>query len=120
MQLPVVPKVPPMLQRLFVYGTLAPGSVNEHILRDVAGTWSKGSVRGRLLQEGWGADRGYPGIVVDPTAELVSGFVLASEALTKEWERLDDFEGGEYERVVAEVELEGGQVAPAFLYQLKR
>ena len=109
-----------MLQRLFVYGTLAPGRSNEHVLSNVAGTWSKGSVRGQLLQEGWGADRGYPGIVVDPTAELVNGFVLASDALTNEWERLDDFEGAEYERVVAEVELEGGQLVPAFLYQLKR
>ena len=109
-----------MLQRLFVYGTLAPGRANEHVLSDIAGTWSKGSVRGQLLQEGWGAERGYPGIVVDPAAELVHGFVLASDALTNEWERLDDFEGAEYERVVAEVELEGGQVVPAFLYQIKR
>ena len=109
-----------MLERLFVYGTLAPGRPNEHVLDGVSGTWAKGSVRGRLLQEGWGADRGYPGIVVDRAAGLVEGFVLTSDALTNEWERLDEFEGPQYERVVAEVELEAGQVVPAFIYQLKR
>lgn len=109
-----------MLERLFVYGTLAPGRLNEHILGNVPGTWEEGSVRGHLLQQGWGADRGYPGIVVDPSAARVQGFMLTSDALTSEWERLDDFEGSEYERVVAQVELVVGGVVAAFIYQLKR
>ena len=44
-----------MVDRLFVYGTLAPGRPNEHILADVAGEWEPASVTGRLLEEGWGA-----------------------------------------------------------------
>lgn len=54
-----------MLQRLFVYGTLAPGRPNEHVLSAVPGTWQRGTVRGRLMQAGWGAEQGYPGVVID-------------------------------------------------------
>jgi gamma-glutamylcyclotransferase (GGCT)/AIG2-like uncharacterized protein YtfP len=43
-------------ERLFVYGTLAPGRPNEHMLAEVDGEWETATVRGRLVQEGWGAD----------------------------------------------------------------
>jgi hypothetical protein len=51
--------------RLAVYGTLAPGRPNHHQLNSLSGRWIKGTVRGQLLQEGWGAELGYPGIVLD-------------------------------------------------------
>ena len=35
---------------LFVYGTLAPGEPNEHILKDVEGVWLEASVTGKLYQ----------------------------------------------------------------------
>ena len=35
-----------MTQRLFVYGTLAPGRANGHVLADVPGTWELATVRG--------------------------------------------------------------------------
>jgi len=106
--------------RLFVYGTLAPGRPNAHMLSSVVGTWEKGAVRGRLLAEGWGADHGYPGIVLDRSAQPVVGFVLTSEQLSKEWARLDAFEGQAYRRAIAEVQLDGGSVVKAFIYQLSR
>jgi gamma-glutamylcyclotransferase (GGCT)/AIG2-like uncharacterized protein YtfP len=109
-----------MLQRLFVYGTLAPGRPNEHVLSAVPGTWQQATVRGHLIQEGWGADQGYPGIVVNESAGSVPGFLLTSDALHSEWNRLDAFEGAEYERVLAKVQLDGGHVVEAYLYQLKR
>ena len=37
-----------MTDRLFVYGTLAPGRANEHILQSVPGTWEPAVVKGRL------------------------------------------------------------------------
>jgi gamma-glutamylcyclotransferase (GGCT)/AIG2-like uncharacterized protein YtfP len=43
-------------ERLFVYGTLAPGRPNEHMLAEVDGEWETATVRGRLVPEGWGAD----------------------------------------------------------------
>ena len=51
--------------RFAVYGTLAPGRPNHHQLRGLSGRWIEGTVRGQLLQEGWGAEIGYPGIVLD-------------------------------------------------------
>jgi gamma-glutamylcyclotransferase (GGCT)/AIG2-like uncharacterized protein YtfP len=107
-----------MTLRIFVYGTLAPGRSNEHVLSGIPGAWQKGWVRGRLLQEGWGAKQGYPGLVIDDTAGKVEGFVLSSDALADEWARLDKFEGGQYDRVITQVELEDGKVAQAFIYQL--
>lgn len=109
-----------MRERLFVYGTLAPGRPNAHILAGVAGTWEKGCVRGDLLQAGWGADQGYPGIVLNASAKPVEGFVLTSDELSQEWARLDAFEGVGYRRVLAPVELETGGLVQAYIYQLHR
>ena len=63
-----------MIHRLFVYGTLAPGQPNAHVLGDVPGTWEPARVTGTLLPEGWGAAIGYPGIVLDSRGETVPGW----------------------------------------------
>ncbi len=108
-----------MINRLFVYGTLAPDRPNEHVLAEVPGTWEPATVRGTLLQEGWGAAVGYPGIVLDEYGGEVHGFIFSSEELSAHWARLDEFEGAGYERVVASVELENGTVVKAQIYALK-
>ncbi|HSE41878.1 MAG TPA: gamma-glutamylcyclotransferase, partial [Acidobacteriota bacterium] len=43
------------MKRLFVYGTLAPGRPNEHILGQIGGSFEPATVIGTLYQEGWGA-----------------------------------------------------------------
>ena len=108
------------MQRLFVYGSLQPGGPNEHVLSGVDGRWQRASVRGRLVQEGWGADLGYPGLVLDDAADAVPGSVLSSEELTAKWPDLDDFEGEGYERVSARVQTESGETVTAQLYVLRR
>ena len=108
-----------MIDRLFVYGTLAPGRPNEHVLAEVPGTWEPATVRGTLLQEGWGAAVGYPGIVLDELADDVHGFIFSSEELPAHWARLDAFEGDGYERVVTSAKLEDGTVVTAYIYALK-
>ena len=108
-----------VVDRLFVYGTLAPGRANAHELADVRGTWAPGTVRGRLYAQGWGAAAGYPGIVLDERGPEVPGFVLTCEVLADHWDRLDAFEGAGYDRVVAAVTLEGGQSVRAHLYVLR-
>ncbi len=60
---------------LFVYGTLAPGRPNEHILSKVGGTWEKASIKGKLKEEGWGAEMGYPGVVLGQNEEKVKGLL---------------------------------------------
>ncbi|HMN56307.1 MAG TPA: gamma-glutamylcyclotransferase [Ottowia sp.] len=109
-----------MSDRLFVYGTLAPGRPNEHVLAPLHGTWQAASVRGTLLPEGWGAAAGYPGIVLDEAGEPVQGFVFTSPELHLHWTRLDAFEGDGYERVAVLAELPDGQRVEAQIYALRR
>ncbi len=108
------------MERLFVYGTLAPGQPNHHRLQPLGGAWAPAKVKGVLHAEGWGAALGCPGIVLDPTGDDVSGFVLSTDALKKHWPELDRFEGAEYERVLAEARLEDQQRVEAYVYVLKR
>ena len=109
-----------MTDRLFVYGTLAPGCPNEHVLAGVPGRWEPATVKGTLLQEGWGAAVGYPGIVLDEPGGDVHGFIFSSAELSAHWARLDEFEGDGYERVVTTAELEDGTVVRTHIYALKR
>ncbi len=108
-----------MTDRLFVYGTLAPDRPNEHVLAEVLGTWEPATVKGTLLQEGWGAAVGYPGIVLHDVGDEVHGFIFSSEDLATHWARLDEFEGDGYERAVTSAELGDGTVVKAHIYVLK-
>jgi gamma-glutamylcyclotransferase (GGCT)/AIG2-like uncharacterized protein YtfP len=105
--------------RLFVYGTLAPGRPNHHVLGGIPGTWEAAVLRGRLYDEGWGAALGSPGIVPSPDGEAVEGFVLSSPSLDQHWDMLDAFEGDGYQRVRASVRVTGGRDLDAFVYALR-
>ena len=109
-----------MTRRLFVYGTLAPGRPNEHILANVSGQWQPATVTGRLIQEGWGAAKGYPGIVLDEGGGDVEGFLFTSDSLTEHWDRLDEFEGEGYERVLTTAKLKDGTAVEAYIYKLSK
>ena len=108
-----------MIERLFVYGTLGPGRPNEHVMLEIGGTWNPGVVVGRLYQLGWGADLGYPGIVLDENGMEVEGHVFESSNLSAHWVRLDEFEGDAYKRVLTEVRLEDGERVEAFIYEIQ-
>ena len=107
------------IQRLFVYGTLAPGRPNDHLLKEIGGSWQSASVRGRLDPEGWGATLGYPGIVLDEAGEEVAGFVFSSGNLSQHWEKVDEFEGEGYERARTLAKLSDGRKVDAYIYVLK-
>ncbi|MNZ83746.1 AIG2-like family protein [compost metagenome] len=109
-----------MIERLFVYGTLAPGRPNEHVLGEVGGSWEAASVTGRLRQEGWGAEMGYPGLDLDEKGEEIAGFLFTSENLSAYWEKLDAFEGSAYERVLTSAKLEDNRVVDAYVYALRK
>lgn len=108
-----------MLQRLFVYGSLRPGGTNAHVLSDLKGEWTRGTVRGRLVDSGWGAALGYPAIVLDDEAGMVPGHVLTSEDLSERWHELDEFEGPGYRRTRTTVQVGGGRIVEAFVYVLR-
>ena len=107
-----------MIQRLFVYGTLAPGRTNEHLLKEIDGSWQDATVTGTLHPEGWGAAIGYPAIVLDEQGEEVEGFLFSSDKLSDHWTRLDDFEGKAYQRVLANVKLRDNTNLEAYVYAL--
>ena len=109
-----------MTDRLFVYGTLAPGRPNAHLMDGIPGTWETATVKGILLQEGWGAEFGCPGMVLDERGAEIHGFIFSSSELHAHWTRLDAFEGGGYERVVTKAELGDGTVVKAHVYALKQ
>ena len=108
-----------MIQRLFVYGTLAPGRPNEHVLREIGGSWETATVTGTLRQKGWGASMGYPGIVLDQHGTKIHGYLFSSANLSDHWSELDEFEGESYERVLTEVKLKDNRRVDAYIYELK-
>ncbi|MEM6818036.1 MAG: gamma-glutamylcyclotransferase family protein [Pseudomonadota bacterium] len=106
-------------EHLFIYGTLAPGRPNHHVMGDIEGDWVEASMRGRLVEDGWGAELGYPAIVPSDDGPEVSGFVFSSSKLVEHWARLDAFEGDAYERVSIKATTAAGDVVQAFVYALK-
>jgi gamma-glutamylcyclotransferase (GGCT)/AIG2-like uncharacterized protein YtfP len=102
-----------MTHRLFVYGTLAPGRSNAHVLADVAGQWEPATATGTLVPEA-----GYPGLILDERGGAVAGFLFSSETLAEHWPRLDAFEGDGYVRVLTGVTRQDGTAVEAYVYAL--
>ncbi|MBN8412990.1 gamma-glutamylcyclotransferase [Halomonas denitrificans] len=107
------------MDRLFIYGTLGPGRPNEHVMQRIGGQWVAGTTRGRLLEAGWGAAMGSPGMVPDAQGELISGHVFESDNLQHHWQELDEFEGPEYQRVLVTVTQQDGSQVDAYIYALR-
>ena len=107
------------MERLFIYGSLQPGGPNEHMLAAIGGEWQPATIKGRLIEAGWGASMGYPGLVIDESGADVQGHVFASPNLSQKWTFLDQFEGEEYERIVAYVTLVTGERVQAHVYVLR-
>ena len=108
-----------MVERLFTYGSLQPGGPNEHVLASVEGSWEAAVIRGELVDAGWGASLGYPGLVLDDDGAEIRGYVFSSPHLQFQWTQLDELEGEEYERVTAIVTFADGQEVPAQVYVLR-
>jgi gamma-glutamylcyclotransferase (GGCT)/AIG2-like uncharacterized protein YtfP len=103
--------------RLATYGTLAPGRQNHSQLSALPGRWFAGHVRGSLVEAGWGAKLGYPGLILDPRGASIEVFVFESGELPHHWDRLDAFEGPGYRRIAVDVSTAEG-VMPASIYVL--
>ena len=103
--------------RLATYGSLAPGRVNHHQLAALNGQWRQGTVQGRLVEAGWGAALGFPGLILDPSGSPIDVYVFESDDLPAHWSRLDEFEGPGYQRVVTQVRTGDGERS-AYIYVL--
>ena len=107
------------MQRLFVYGSLQPGGPNEHVLAAIGGEWQAAVVRGVLIEVGWGARIGFPGMLIDDEGDEIAGHVFSSPRLAAFWDELDAFEGPEYERQLTVVTLQDGSKVSAHAYVLR-
>lgn len=101
--------------RLATYGTLAPGRRNHHQLEGLAGRWIEGTVTGRLVERGWGADLGYPALIPGDEGDEIAVHVFLSPDLPAHWARLDEFEGAEYRRAPIVVHTSEGPIE-AWIY----
>lgn len=106
------------LSALFVYGSLQPGAENEKYLQDIRGSWKQGYVLGNLVTEGWGTKIGFPAIKVNEQGDQIKGWLLESDELQAHLKRLDEFEGDEYQRIIAKIYLDDGTTTHAYLYEL--
>jgi gamma-glutamylcyclotransferase (GGCT)/AIG2-like uncharacterized protein YtfP len=78
---------------LVVYGTLAPGRENHHLLEMVTGEWAEVTIEGEL-----GDWIGYPMFRWVSPGARVPAWLLRSSELTEHFERLDAFETSAYAR----------------------
>ena len=106
------------MNKLFIYGTLAPGQQNHHVLSDLAGEWEQATVNGTLVNEGWGSGHGCPGLIPSKEASEVEGYIFTSQDLAKNWDMLDNFEGEDYKREEITATLRGGDEVTAYVYSI--
>lgn len=90
-------------ESLAVYGSLAPGKANHHVVAPLAGTWTDGVVEGELVEAGWGAPLGFPAFRPRAEGGEIDVQVLTSDRLPAAWGQLDEFEGAEYCRLLVPV-----------------
>ncbi len=100
-------------QRLVVYGSLAPGGVNNFILARLGGSWHRCTIRGRIRMY-----RGFRAFKYDPQGEEQSAWLFTSEALPDKFPDLDDFEGDDYRRILIPVNVAGQEIL-AHVYEGK-
>ncbi len=88
---------------LAVYGTLAPGRSNHHVVAPLGGEWTDGVVEGDLFPVGWGATLGYPAFLPRAGGPAVAVQLLTTPMLAGAWPDLDRFEGPGYRRILVPV-----------------
>lgn len=104
--------------RLAVYGSLAPGKSNHHVIGNLAGGWLEGYITGKFYDRGWGSNEGYPGIIWIPGEARVNVQLFVSDQLPDHWPRLDQFEGAEYQRSLVPVFDDHGLLSVANIYEI--
>lgn len=107
---PVLPTEPGAIDashRLVVYGTLAPGGANHHVVEHLPGTWEPAVLRGDLE---WLTVE-IPRLRWRDDGDEVPAQLLTSVALPHAWPQLDAFEGEAYVRTVVPAHTERGPVA---------
>ncbi len=106
--------------KLAIYGSLAPGASNHHIVNPIHDQeWLETTVEGRVFELGWGIDMGYPAMVWTPGQNKLSTHLLKSPDLPNHWSRLDFFEGDNYIRILIPVFLGASFLTVANIYEAR-
>ncbi len=107
-------------QTIIIYGTLAPNRPNHSKIEHINGKWIKGIIKGKLVEEGWGAELGYFGFKHSSLDEQenIEAYILFSNELVDNWTYLDEFEGDGYIRILAKFELDNGEVGVGNIYAI--
>ena len=88
--------------KLIVYGSLAPGEVNDFMLAGLVGKWHPCRIRGRM-----GIYLGFKSFRYDPQGPENPAWLLESADLPRIIPELDDFEGEAYERRTIPARVDG-------------
>jgi gamma-glutamylcyclotransferase (GGCT)/AIG2-like uncharacterized protein YtfP len=91
--------------RLASYGTLRPNESNHSLVSEIDGKWIPGTIIGDLTER-----HGYPVFTWNVSGGKVPVEILISKDWCIHWDRLDEFEGAEYERILVPVETADGIV----------
>jgi hypothetical protein len=91
--------------KLIVYGSLAPGGVNDFMLAGLSGEWHPCRIRGRM-----GAFLGFKSFRYDPQGPEHPAWLLVSTDLPGALSDLDAFEGEAYDRRIIPARVNGGWV----------
>ena len=115
---PTAPDIRPE-RALAVYGTLAPGESNHHVVAAIDGRWIEAAIRGRRFTARWRDTPGYPAFEPDPVGPIVPAKILVADELAEHWGRLDAFEGPGYRRIEIDVFDPAGNdhLGRAFVYE---
>jgi len=100
--------------KLVVYGTLAPGNINDRMLSELQGTWEDCEIKGYLIESG-----GLPFFKWEPVGSSINARLFISDDLPGYWERLDQFEGTEYNRILIPVNKSDG-ICIANIYEMNK
>jgi gamma-glutamylcyclotransferase (GGCT)/AIG2-like uncharacterized protein YtfP len=107
--------------QLAVYGSLAPGQSNHHLIAPIPGDWvGRFVVHGDLHPMGWGAALGHPALLWKRDGPEVQVNLFISPHLPRHWPNLDEFEGEDYRRILVPLYQDGQFITVANLYEASR
>lgn len=100
------------VNRLLVYGTLAPGQVNEKILSGIPGIWTEGFVKGMVETR-----NGLPEFKWRTNSDEIKIKVFNSDVLVQHIEKINKFEGSNYRRILIPVRVSPSLFSVGFIYE---
>ena len=103
-----------LVDRIFVYGSLRTGQSARGLVEPFVREWEPVTVRGELFA----FPSGYPGVVLGGNRGLVMGELLWLRDLHACLPILDEYEGADYRRELAEIQHVGGPTW-AWIYVLE-